>query len=183
MDTQYSDADKNYTIRVAPLFDSTAATYSATVWLLGAAVGCLLLISCANVANLIFARGLERRREMAIRSTLGSSRWRLVTQSLLETTFLSMLGGVAGLVIALLSIGLIKNLSPDYLNRFRDVHLDNAALIFIFLITALVSLLSGLLGDRAGSGCLYTIDRSGIVGQKLPVFPRDSPWLQPASTH
>jgi putative ABC transport system permease protein len=145
LDTQYSDADKNYTIRVAPLFDSTAATYSATVWLLGAAVGCLLLISCANVANLIFARGLERRREMAIRSTLGSSRWRLVTQSLLETTFLSMLGGVAGLVIALLSIGVIKNLSPDYLNRFRDVHLDNAALIFIFLITALVSLLSGLL--------------------------------------
>ena len=169
LDAQYPDADKNYTIRAASLFESTAATYSATVWLLGAAVGCLLLISCANVANLIFARGLERRREMTIRSTLGSSRWRLVRQLLLESAFLSMLGGVAGFIIAFWSIGLIKNLSPDYLNRFQDVHLDAAALIFIFLITALVSLLSGLLpglslsktnleavlreeGNRAGMG-------------------------------
>jgi putative ABC transport system permease protein len=145
LDTQYPDVDKNYTIRVASLFDSTAATYSATVWLLGGAVGCLLLISCANVANLIFTWGLERRREMAIRSTLGSSRWRLVIQLLLETTFLSMLGGFVGLVIAFWSIVLIKSLSPDYLNRFQDVHLDSAALIFVFLMTALVSLLSGLL--------------------------------------
>jgi putative ABC transport system permease protein len=145
LDAQYPDADKNYTIRVASLFDSTAATYSATVWLLGAAVGCLLLISCANVANLIFSRGLERRKEMTIRSTLGASRWRLVRELLLETTFLSMLGGVAGFIVAFWSIGLIKSLSPDYLNRFQDVHLDNAALIFIFSITALVSLLSGLL--------------------------------------
>ncbi len=145
LDAQYPDADKNYTIRVASLFDSTAATYSATVWLLGAAVGCLLLISCANVANLIFSRGLERRKEMTIRSTLGASRWRLVRELLLETTFLSMLGAVAGFIIAFWSIGLIKSLSPDYLNRFQDVHLDSAALIFIFSITALVSLLSGLL--------------------------------------
>ena len=145
LDAQYPDADKNYTIRVAPLSESTAATYSATVWLLGAAVGCLLLISCANVANLIFARGLERRREMTIRSTLGASRWRLARQLLLESTVLSTLGGAAGLIIAFWSIGLIKSLSPDYLNRFQDVRLDNAALIFICFATALVSLLSGLL--------------------------------------
>jgi putative ABC transport system permease protein len=145
LDAQYPDADKNYTIRVASLFDSTAATYSATVWLLGAAVGCLLLISCANVANLIFTRGLERRKEITIRSTLGASRWRLVRELLWETAFLSMLGGVAGFIVAFWSIGLIKSLSPDYLNRFQDVHLDGASLIFIFLITALVSLLSGLL--------------------------------------
>ena len=55
LDAQYPDADKNETIRVAPLSESTEATYWATVWFLGAAVGCLLLISCANVANLIFA--------------------------------------------------------------------------------------------------------------------------------
>ena len=145
LDARFPDADKNYTIRVASLFDSTAATYSATVWLLGAAAGCLLLISCANVANLIFARGLERRKEMTIRSTLGASRFRLVRQLLLETTFLSMLGGGTGCIIAFCSIGLIKRLSPDYLNRFQDVHLDSASLLFIFLITAFVTLLSGLL--------------------------------------
>ncbi|MFY9989211.1 MAG: ABC transporter permease [Chthoniobacterales bacterium] len=145
LDARYPDANKNYIIRVASLFDSTAATYSATVWLLGGAVGCLLLISCANVANLIFARGLERRKEMTIRSTLGASRFRLVKQLLLETTFLSVLGGVTGSIIAFWSIGLIKWLSPDYLNRFQDVHLDSASLLFIFLITAFVTLLSGLL--------------------------------------
>jgi putative ABC transport system permease protein len=143
LDFQYPDADKNYTIRVASLFDSTAATYSATVWLLGAAVGCLLLISCANVANLILARGLERRKEMTIRSTLGASRWRLLRQLFLETAFLAMLGGVAGFIIAFWSIGLIKSLSPDYLNRFQDVHLDAGTLVFIFLVTGLVSLLAG----------------------------------------
>ena len=145
LDAQYPDADKNYTIRVAPLSESTEATYSATVWFLGAAVGCLLLISCANVANLIFARGLERRREMTIRSTLGASRWRLVKQLLMESTLLSTLGGVIGIIIAYWSIGVIKTVSPDYLNRFQDVHLDSVALIFIFLVTVLVSLLSGLL--------------------------------------
>ena len=145
LDARYPDADKNYIIRVASLFDSTAATYSATVWLLGGAVGCLLLISCANVANLIFARGLERRKEMTIRSTLGASRFRLVRKLLLETAFLSMLGGVAGCIIAFWSIGLIKGLSPDYLSRFQDVHLDSASLIFIFSVTAFVTLLSGLL--------------------------------------
>lgn len=145
LDARFPDADKNYTIRVESLFDSTAATYSATVWLLGGAAGCLLLISCANVANLIFARGLERRKEMTIRSTLGASRFRLVRQLLLETMFLSMLGGVTGCIIAFWSIGLIKWLSPDYLSRFQDVHLDSASLLFIFLITAFVTLFSGLL--------------------------------------
>ena len=171
-DVRYPDADKSYSIRVASLFDSTAATYAVTVWLLGAAVGCLLLISCANVANLIFARGLERRREMTIRSALGSSRWRLVRQLLLETTFLSTLGGVAGVVIAFWSIGFIKALSPDYLNRFQDVHLDSAALIFIFLVTVLVALLSGLLPGLSLSKInLETIlreegNRSGVGGRQ-----------------
>jgi putative ABC transport system permease protein len=145
LDARFPDADKNYTIRVASLSDSTAATYSATVWLLGAAVGCLLVISCANVANLIFARGVERRKEMTIRSSLGASRFRLVRQLLLETTFLSVLGGVTGFIIAFWSIGLIKWLSPDYLNRFQEVHLDSASLVFIFAITAFVTLSSGLL--------------------------------------
>jgi putative ABC transport system permease protein len=142
---QYADIDKGYQIHLIPLFSSTVATYSATVWLLGGAVGCLLLISCANVANLLFARALERRKEMAIRATLGASRLRLAGQLLSETAFLAFLGGLLGLAVARVSIGLIKVLSPDYLNRFQAVHLDTTALLFVFGVTVIVSLLSGLL--------------------------------------
>jgi len=172
LDTRYPDADKNYIVQVASLFDSTAATYSAIVWLLGAAAGCLLLISCANVANLLFARGLDRRKEMTIRSTLGASRFRLIGQSLLETGLVSMFGGVAGLLIAFWSTGLIKEFSPEYLHRFHDVHLDSVSLIFIFVVTTLVSLLSGLLPGLALSKFnLATVtreegNRSGTTGRQ-----------------
>jgi putative ABC transport system permease protein len=97
------------------------------------------------VANLLFAGALERRKEMRIRATLGASRLRLAGQLLSETAFLALLGGLLGLVVARWSIGLIKALSPDYLNRFQAVHLDTRALLFVFGVTVIVSLLSGLL--------------------------------------
>jgi predicted permease len=142
---QYPEADKGYEIHLIPLRDVTVATYSSTVWLLGTAVGCLLLISCATIANLLFARALERRKEMTIRATLGASRCRLIGQLLLETGFLSLMGGTVGLLVALLSIALIRAVSPEYLYRFQEVSLNTTALSFIFGVTALVSLLSGLL--------------------------------------
>ncbi len=167
---QYPDTDKGYGIRVVPLLDNTVATYSSTVWLLGAAVGCLLLISSANVANLLFARALERHREMTIRATLGASRLRLAGQLLLETGFLSLLGGIVGLLVALLSSALIKAFSPEYLRSFQEVSLDTRALVFIFGVTSLVSVLSGLLPalslSRAslGSALKEQGGRAGTVG-------------------
>ena len=167
---RYPDTDKSYRIHISPLVDSMVATYSSTVWVLGAAVGCILLLSSANVANLLFARSLERRREMMIRATLGASRFRLMSQLLRETALLSLLGGGVGLLFAWWSIGLIKAFSPDYLNRFQAVKLDTAALLFVFGLTALVSLLSGLLPalsiSRANLGSAIKDEggRAGTVG-------------------
>jgi putative ABC transport system permease protein len=139
------DQHREYSIHAARLLDTTTGSYSATVWLLATAVGCLLLITCANISNLILARSIERRREITIRATLGASRSHVMWQLLAETTFLCSLGGMAGLFVASWAIGLIKMLSPSNLHRFQEVHLDNNALLFIFGVTAIVSLLSGFL--------------------------------------
>jgi putative ABC transport system permease protein len=141
---RYPDTNRGYALRVMPLLDGMLNDYAATTWLLGAAVVCLLLISCANVANLLFARGLQRRREMSIRSALGATRWRLIAQLLLETLLLSFLGGLVGLGIAFGSAETIKRLSPPGLYRFQELSVNLNALIFVFVAILLTSLLAGL---------------------------------------
>ena len=138
------DTDKGYGIQLFPLLTIIEESYSSSVWLLGAAGGCLLLLSCANVANLLFARGLERRREMAIRVTLGASRLGLMTLLLTETMSLTLLAGGFGFLIAIWGIPLIKALAPDYLSTFQEITLNGIALVFIFCLTGLVACLSGL---------------------------------------
>jgi putative ABC transport system permease protein len=141
----YPDTDKGYGIRLVPLLTLIEESYSSSVWFLGAAGGCLLLLSCANVANLLFARGLERRREMAIRATLGASRRGLITQLLLETVSLTLLAGGVGFLIAIWGIALIRALTPDYLSAFQEISPNGTALAFIFCLTGFVACLSGLL--------------------------------------
>jgi predicted permease len=142
---RYPDADEGYVMRAMPLLGSSVKDYTATLWLLGAAVGCLLLIACANVANLFLARSLERRKEMNVRAAIGASRFRLVGQLLLESTLLSVVGGILGIVIAVWTIGLIKMMSPQQdLARFERINLDVTALFFCFGATLATALLFGL---------------------------------------
>ena len=102
--TRYPDTEKAFGIRLLPYLDSAMADYSLTLWLLEGTVACLLLIACANIANLLLARARERRREISIRAALGASRPRLVLQLLLESTVLAAVSGVIGLFLRRLGV-------------------------------------------------------------------------------
>jgi putative ABC transport system permease protein len=141
----YPTTDKDYRIRLAPLLDTQVGDYAATLWLLGAAVTSLFLIAAANIVNLILARTLDRRKEAAVRTALGASRFHLVGQSLLESACLSFFGAAAGLIFSLLAIEIIRVLSPqDGLARFQDVGFDAETWIFFLGVTILSWFLFGL---------------------------------------
>jgi putative ABC transport system permease protein len=142
---QYPDTDSGYGLRIVPLSDRVVVDYAQTIWLLGGAAACLLLISGANVANLLYARAMERRREMSIRSALGGSRARLLGQSLLETAFLSVMGGAVGVAIAVLGVQFLKKLCPPDLYRVEQVSVDLNALLFVGAVTTSLAFLAGLL--------------------------------------
>jgi putative ABC transport system permease protein len=131
LSTRYPENYKGYGLFVTPSLDYMVKGYAVNTGLLWAAAGCLLLIACANVANLHFARGLQRRREIMIRSALGATRRRLVGQFLSETLCVSILGGILGLTIALSSVAAIKRLSPPDSFRFQGWSVDLNAMGFV----------------------------------------------------
>ncbi len=115
------------------------ASRQPLMMLLGA-VSFLLLIACANVANLLLARSASRQREFAVRVALGASRWRLARQLLWESVVVSVAGGGLGLLLPLWSLGFFVRISPASVSRVQDIHVDTKVLAF----TAAVSLLTGV---------------------------------------
>ncbi len=114
------------------------------LWLLFAAVGVILLIGCANLANLLLARGLARQREIAVRAALGAGRWRLIRQLLTETTIISLIGGASGLLLAHWSLYALLKLPQNFVS-VEEVTLDSRVLLFVLAVSVLTGWLFGLL--------------------------------------
>lgn len=125
---------------VRPLKEDVVGDIGSVLWVLLGTVGIVLLIACANVANLFIVRAESRQREIAVRTALGASRGKLTGQLLLESLVLALAGGIAGLGLAFVGLRILTTLGPETLPRLNEIGLDPIALAF----TAIVSLGSGL---------------------------------------
>jgi len=133
---------RGFDVRIVGLRDDVSHQVRPLLFVLLGAVGFLLLIACTNVANLLLGRAAARQREVAIRAALGSGRWRLVRQFLTESVVLAVMGGLAGLLVAVWSIDVAIRLIPrGTLPRISEVQLDPQA----FAFTVVVSIATGLL--------------------------------------
>jgi putative ABC transport system permease protein len=131
-------------VLVVPLKDELTRGFGATLWLLLAAVLLLLLIACANLANLMLVRATQRRREMAIRRALGAGRGRLARQLLTESALLAAFGAALGVLLARWALPALVALSPARMPRAEEVGIDLAVLSFTLGVAALAALGFGL---------------------------------------
>lgn len=141
---QYPDTNNRRFNRVVSLHDHLIGDTNKVLWLLLGAVTFVLLIGCANVANLLLASGASRQKEMAIRTALGASRWRVMRQLFTESTILALAGGFVGLLIALWGLAGITKLLPADFPRLQEIRMDWRVLAFTFAASVLTGILFGL---------------------------------------
>ena len=141
---QYPDTNNRRFNRVVTLHQHLIGDTSKVLWLLLGAVTFVLLIGCANVANLLLASGASRQKEMAIRTALGASRLRMMRQLFTESTMLALAGGAVGLLIAFWGLTAIKKLLPGDFPRLQEIQIDWRVLGFTFAASVLTGILFGL---------------------------------------
>jgi len=141
LESDYPDFDTGWGATVVPLMEQVVGGSRRTILIVLGAVSLVLLIACANVANLMLARAASRERELAVRAALGAPRWRLVRQALVESVMLAFAGGAAGALLASWGVHLLVRAAPPEVPRIADIRLD----LTVLAVTALVSMAAGVL--------------------------------------
>jgi predicted permease len=144
LEQQYPQDDKDWGALVIPLRDNLVGDVRPALLVLLGAVAFVLLIACANVANLMLAKTLTRQKEIAIRTALGASRLRVVQQIISEAVLLSITGGLIGLILAHFGVRLIVNFFGPNLPRTSEIRLDGTVLAFTLAISVLTGIVAGL---------------------------------------
>src|SRR5215831_3092050 len=173
LERRYPDSNTGRRITALILLDSAVKDYKQGVSLLLAAVGCVLLIACANVANLQLARALGRERELAVRAALGASRSQLAKQVLIESTILAVFGAITGVLLALWGLDAIKaiapgssaSFAPSDAARFQEANLDLKVLAFTVAVAVGA-------GDLAGTASLSGCFAHAIAARRRPRYQR-----------
>jgi predicted permease len=142
--SEFPAENKGWTVRLVPMQKEIVGDVRTALLVLLGAVGLVLLIACANIANLLLARATSRSKEIAVRTALGAGRSRIIRQLLSETAVLGLLGGVIGIALAYWGVRALSLLLPDNLPRMNAIRVDNFVLIFALVLSAIASVAFGL---------------------------------------
>ena len=145
MEQEFPATNKDWSVRLETLYDSMLdERVRPSLLVLLAAVGMVLLIACANVANVLLARGISRQRELALRTALGAGRSRLVRQLVTESVTLAVVGGTCGLLLAVFAVQTLRVMLPPTLTRIDEIHVDATVLGLGLLLSLASGLFMGL---------------------------------------
>ncbi|HXN17986.1 MAG TPA: ABC transporter permease [Candidatus Binatus sp.] len=142
--SEFPAENKGWTVRLVPMQKEIVGDVRTALLVLLGAVGLVLLIACANIANLLLTRATSRSKEIAVRTALGAGRSRIIRQLLSETAVLGLLGGVIGIALAYWGVRALSSLLPDNLPRVNAIRVDNLVLIFALVLSAIASVAFGL---------------------------------------
>ena len=179
LDKQFHQTNKGWDVSLWTLHERLVREVKPSLLALLGAVGLVLLIACANVANLLLARSAARQKEIAIRSAMGASRTRVLRQMLTESILLSAIGGIAGLVLSIWLTDVLMSMLPEGAPRLAHIGIDYRVLTFALVVSALTGILFGIVpalqaskldvtnalkeGGRSGEGHRRTSARSLLL--------------------
>ena len=155
-----------HALQMEPMQEEIVGSARLAIWVLQAAVGFVLLIACANFANLLLARAETRHREFAVRTAIGASRWRLLAQFVTEGCVLALAGGAVGVVLAWTGVRALMTAYPDSLPRAAEIAVDPAVLSFTFVVSLATGVVFGLapLLHLSPGGLHRSLKEGGVRG-------------------